>query len=85
MYNPEPKTIDRDIKLCFDYNDVTYGMDFKGNYYELSCTTQKVKGSIDDYEFVWKWLKLHPYSIHGEGSKLNILILFRELIEEVIK
>ena len=74
------KTIDRDVKLCFDYNNVTYGTDLRGNYYELSYVTQKIKGSIDDYEFVIKWLKLHPYSYH----KLDIKILFNNIQEELL-
>ena len=84
MLNENIKTVDREVELCFDLGNSTYGTDLKNNYYELTCTTRKIKGSIDDYEFVWKWIKLHPYSIHGVDSKLSILILFKQLIEEVL-
>ena len=74
------KTIDRDIKLAFDYKGNTYGTNLNNDYFELIVTTQKIKNTIDDYEFVEKWHKLHYISY----NKLDIAILFNQLIEEVL-
>ncbi len=71
----EIQTIDRGIKKELHYQGNTYGTDLKGNYFVMNIGTRKIKGTIDDYELIKKWDKVHYMSY----EKMEVIKRFKEL------
>ena len=69
------KIINRDIIKTLEIKGIKYGQDKKGQVYKLATGTEKIKGTIDEYTWVRRWVQVH----YASYEKMGVINAFKNI------
>ncbi len=66
---------DRGIIRTIEFQGKTYGQDKNGDVFQKACGTERVKGTIDDYQWIIRWVKVH----YASYKRMSVIQAFNKI------